>query len=72
MGRTLEAKQTLLTGPPGLLDEPVYYYNLGCYDTILGNLRQAKVYLHASFRLDKSFRELANDDPDLQRIKDEL
>ena len=72
LGRTLEAKQTLLSGPPGLLDEPVYYYNLACYDAVLGNLQQAKAYLHASFRLDKSFRELANSDPDLQRIKDEL
>jgi hypothetical protein len=72
LGRTLEAKQTLLTGPSGLLDEPVYYYNLACYDTVLGNLQQAKVYLQASFRLDKSFRELANSDPDLQRIKDKL
>ena len=59
LGRTSEAKQTLLDGPAALLDEPVYYYNLACYDTVLGNLEQAKVYLRASFRLDKSFRELA-------------
>jgi len=72
LGRTLEAKQTLLDGPAGLLDEPVYYYNLACYETVLGNLQQAKVYLRASFRLDKSFRELAKCDPDLQRIRDEL
>ena len=72
LGRTLEAKRTLLTGPAGLLDEPVYYYNLACYDTVLGNLQQAKVYLQASFRLDKSFQDLAKCDPDLQRIKDEL
>ena len=72
MGRTSEAKQTLLAGPAGLLDEPVYYYNLACYDTVLGNLEQAKVYLRASFRLDKSFRELAKGDPDLQEIKDEF
>jgi hypothetical protein len=39
---------------------------------VLGNLQQAKVYLQASFRLDKSFRDLAKSDPDLQRIKDEL
>ena len=72
LGKTLEAKQTLLDGPAGLLDEPVYYYNLACYETVLGNLPQAKVYLRASFRLDKSFRELAKCDPDLQRIRDEL
>ena len=72
LGRTPEAKQTLLAGPAGLLDEAVYYYNLACYETVLGNLDQAKVYLRASFRLDKSFRERAKGDPDLQQIKDEL
>jgi tetratricopeptide (TPR) repeat protein len=72
LGRTAEAKQTLLDGPACLLDEAVYYYNLACYDTILGNLEQAKVYLHASFRLDKTFRELAKSDPDLMQIRDEF
>jgi predicted Zn-dependent protease len=72
LGRTSEAKQTLLDGPAALLDEPVYYYNLACYDTVLGNFQQAKVYLRASFRLDKSFRELAKNDPDLKLIRDEL
>jgi predicted Zn-dependent protease len=72
LGRTSEAKQTLLDGPASLLDEPVYYYNLACYDTVLGNLEQAKVYLRASFRLDKSFKELAKCDPDLKQIRDEL
>jgi len=72
LGRTQEAKQTLLDGPAKLLNEPVYYYNLGCYDAALGNLDQAKAYLHASFRLDKSFRDMAKNDPDLERIKDEL
>jgi predicted Zn-dependent protease len=72
LGRTLEAKQTLLDGPAALLDEPVYYYNLACYDTMLGNLEQAKVYLRASFRLDKYFRELAKTDPDLKQIRDAL
>jgi predicted Zn-dependent protease len=72
LGRTQEAKETLLDGPDKLLEEPVYYYNLGCYDAVLGNLHQAKAYLRTSFRLDKSFRELAKSDPDLERIRDEL
>jgi predicted Zn-dependent protease len=72
LGRTSEAKHTLLDGPAALLDEPVYYYNLACYDTVLGNLEQARVYLRASFRLDKSFRELAKNDPDLKQMRDEL
>ncbi|MBV9107337.1 MAG: hypothetical protein JO313_15075 [Verrucomicrobia bacterium] len=72
LGRTSEAKQTLLEGPATLLDEPVYYYNLACYETVLGNLEQAKAYLRASLRLDKSFREMAKKDPDLKPIRDEL
>ena len=72
LGRTPEAKQTLLDGPASLLDEPVYYYNLACYDTVLGNFEPAKAYLRASFRLDKSFREMAKNDPDLRQIRDDL
>ena len=72
LGRTSEAKQTLLDGPASLLDEPVYYYNLACYDTVLGNIEQAKVYLRASFRLDKSFKAMAKNDPDLKQIRDEI
>jgi predicted Zn-dependent protease len=72
VGRTLDAKQTLLDGPPGLLDEPVYYYNLACYDAALGNLDQARAYLRASFQLDKSLRELAKKDPDLAIIRDAM
>lgn len=72
LGRTSEAKQTLLDGPSSLLDEPVYYYNLACYDTVLGNIEQAKVYLRASFRLDKSFKAMAKNDPDLKQIRDEI
>jgi predicted Zn-dependent protease len=70
LGRTLDAKQILLDGPSGLLEEAIYYYNLACYDTALGNLDQAKAYLRASFQLDKSLRELAKNDPDLAAIRD--
>jgi tetratricopeptide (TPR) repeat protein len=72
MGQTQQAKETLLSGPPAMLEEPIYYYNLGCYETVLGNLDQAKAYLRASFRLNKGFREIARQDPDLAPIRDEL
>jgi tetratricopeptide (TPR) repeat protein len=68
LGEAQRAKETLLNGPPSLLD----YYNLGCYETVLGNLDQAKAYLRASFRLNKGFREIARQDPDLAPIRDEL
>jgi predicted Zn-dependent protease len=71
-GQSGQAKEKLLSGPPSLLDEPIYYYNLGCYEAVLGNLDQAKAYLRASFRLNKSFRDIAQQDPDLALIRDEL
>lgn len=72
LGRTLEAKETLLNGPASLLDQPVYYYNLGCYEAVLGNLEQAKAYLRASFRLDKAFQDIAKNDADLTALRDSL
>ena len=53
MGRTLEAKQLLLNGPASLFGEPTYYYNLGCYDAVLGNLDEAAQHFETSFRMDR-------------------
>jgi tetratricopeptide (TPR) repeat protein len=72
MGRTLEAKQLLLTGPACLLREPTYHYNLGCYDAVLGNLDEASHHLETSFQMDKKFREIAKYDPDLKSVRDLL
>lgn len=68
LGRTLQAKQLLLKGPTALLREPIYYYNMGCYDVLLGNLKDAQVHLQISFKMDASFRELAKRDPDLEPL----
>jgi Flp pilus assembly protein TadD len=72
IGRTLEAKKLLLRGPTALLKEPIYYYNMGCYEVLLGNLEDAQVHLHISFKMDASFRELAKKDPDLKPLHDTL
>jgi tetratricopeptide (TPR) repeat protein len=68
MGRTSEAKELLLAGPSSLLSEPTYHYNLGCYDAVLGNLKEASQHLETSFRMDKKFREIAKVDPDLKAV----
>ena len=68
MGRTAEAKTCLLAGPPALLDEATYHYNLGCYDVALGNIEDAQTHLRTSFRLDRKFREFAKTDPDLKSV----
>lgn len=69
LGKTAEAKQLLLKGPAALLKEPIYYYNMGCYEALLGNVRDARINLETSFRMDSSFRELAKKDPDLESVK---
>jgi Flp pilus assembly protein TadD len=68
LGKTAEAKQLLITGPLALLREPIYYYNLGCYEALLGNVPGAHEHLRISFRMDSSFRKLAKQDPDLKAL----
>jgi predicted Zn-dependent protease len=68
MGRTADAKRLLLDGPAALLREPTYYYNLGCYDAVLGNIEEAQHALEISFQMDKKFREIAKYDPDLRAV----
>jgi hypothetical protein len=70
LGKTAQAKKFLLKGPPLLLKEPIYYYNMGCYDALLGNMQDARLHLHTSFQMDASFRELAKQDPDLKSVQD--
>ncbi len=54
---------------PVLLEEPIYYYNMGCYEALLGHLDEARDHLKISFEMDTSFRELAKKDPDLASIQ---
>ena len=70
LGKTAQAKELLLKGPPALLKEPIYYYNMGCYDALLGNSKSAQVHLLTSFKMDPSFREIAKRDPDLQSVQE--
>lgn len=69
VGKTAEAKATLIKGPVALLKEPIYYYNMGCYDALLGNIGDAKTNLKISFKMDASFRDLAKRDPDLKMLQ---
>lgn len=69
LGKTAEARELLVTGPIALLKEPIYYYNMGCYEALLGNILDAAANLRISFRMDKSFRDLARKDPDLAGLQ---
>ncbi len=68
LGRTSEAKAVLLSGPPSLASEATYFYNLGCYDAVLGNLDEATAALRTSFEMDSKFSEIAKYDPDLKSV----
>jgi predicted Zn-dependent protease len=72
LGQTREAKELLLRGPAALLREATYYYNLSCYDAVLGNLEDAQHALEISFRMDDKFREIAKYDPDLKEVMSSL
>jgi len=69
LGRTEEARAMLLKGPPALRREPIYYYNLGCYEALLGHPQDARRHLETSFRMDATFREIAKEDPDLKAVQ---
>lgn len=68
LGRTVEAKALLLSGPPALLKEPTYFYNLACYHACLGNPEEAVKNLRTSFGMNERFREIAQLDPDLKSV----
>jgi predicted Zn-dependent protease len=69
LGKTAQAKELLLRGPAALRKDPIYYYNLGCYEALLGNATDARHNLETSFKMDSTFRELAKRDPDLESVK---
>jgi tetratricopeptide (TPR) repeat protein len=66
--RTLEAKDTLLKAPMAIRDTAVFSYNLACYETQLGNLKEAKRLLKECFERDEGFRVDALEDPDLEPL----
>lgn len=70
LGRTAEAREFLLKGPDTLLREPTFHYNLACYECRLGRLDLARAHLEKSFELNKHFRDLAKNDPDLAFLRE--
>jgi predicted Zn-dependent protease len=72
MGRTSEARDLLLKGPPVLKNDPTFHYNIGCYEAVLGNKESALQSLQLSFSLDETYRDFAKGDPDLTLLHEEL
>jgi predicted Zn-dependent protease len=65
LGQTEAARKLLLSGPESLHKEPVFHYNLACYECCLGHHEEARQHLERSIQLDKKFRDYAKTDPDL-------
>lgn len=72
LGRTDDAIEHLQSGPETLRDEPVYYYNLACYELALGKSQAALTWVRLSIEMDRSFRERALADPDLAAIREAI
>lgn len=67
--RIPEAQETLLAGDRLIADpSPLVAYNLACYACLLGDLPEARRLLAEVFARDKSWRDIARDDPDLAPI----
>ncbi|MAS92025.1 MAG: hypothetical protein CMO55_02420 [Verrucomicrobiales bacterium] len=72
LSRTQDAIDHLQKGPASLQDEPVYFYNLACYELALGREQAALTWLSQSIDMEPSFRQKALDDPDLGPLKKEI
>ncbi|MEQ1858419.1 MAG: hypothetical protein ABMA13_00625 [Chthoniobacteraceae bacterium] len=70
LGKTEEARALLVSGPTTLHAEPVFHYNLACYECVLGNLNAAREHLARSVKLDKKFRDYSRTDPDLKALRE--
>lgn len=72
LGRTSDAIAHLQSGPETLREEPVYFYNLACYELALGKKQTALTWLKHSFEMDRHFRDRALADPDLSAIREAI
>lgn len=68
LNRTSEAKTVLLASPSEFHGEALYFYNLACYETQLGNLEEGRRLLKLCFRKDHGYRKGSARDPDLEPL----
>jgi predicted Zn-dependent protease len=71
-GRTQEALDLLRSGPPVLKQDATYFYNVACYEAVLGNAESAVKNLSRSFRLDNRLKDGALEDRDLAAIRQQV
>jgi Flp pilus assembly protein TadD len=70
-GDTLAARDWLLRGPATLIEDPLFHYNIACYLAVLGDCKRAETHLERAFEMDESLRETAQEDTDLEALRQE-
>lgn len=68
-GDTLAARDWLLRGPRELLAEPLFHYNMACYQAVLGEACQARHHLTRALELDPALETAASVDADLDSLR---
>lgn len=72
LDRIEEARGALLQGPDTLEDSGPFYYNLACYEALLGDPQTALATLQHAFAIDPDLQKTAQEDPDLEAIRDKI
>ena len=62
------ARNILINALPKFPQESIIYYNLACYDAVVGDLRAAREYLKKAFEVDSNWRSQALGDEDLKPL----
>jgi tetratricopeptide (TPR) repeat protein len=70
LGRTGEAERVLEEGPPALERVAVYFYNLACYKSVRGEVKEAAALLETAVEMDGNLVEVARRDPDLAAVRE--
>jgi predicted Zn-dependent protease len=68
LGLTEKAKAWLLKGPESIRSEANYFYNLACYECVLGHVEEARKLLAQSIAMEAKYRDHAKTDPDLKAL----
>ncbi|MDQ8183233.1 tetratricopeptide repeat protein [Pelagicoccus sp. SDUM812005] len=68
MNRNEEAKKVALRGLVIHPQEPILWFNLACYCSLLGQFQDASDHLDSAIKLDKDFETESVDDPDLEGL----
>jgi hypothetical protein len=69
LGRTAEARELLLAGPPALRERPLVHYTLACYEAQLGDLDEARRRLGRAIELRPDLAERATTEADLAPLR---